>query len=91
MWAAEQYQPSGDSSTLSRTRSLRMTGIGCSVIPGVGASLRRGGAQDDMNFLPAEAETVRVSESVSVAAVTVTVSASDAVSASASAAVPVPA
>ena len=30
--------PSGDSSTHSRTRSLRMTGIGCSVIPGVGAA-----------------------------------------------------
>ena len=43
-------------------------------------------AQDDTNFLPAEAETVP--ESVSVAAVTV--SASDAVSAAVSAAVPVP-
>ena len=62
---------SGDPSTLSRTRSLRMTRIGClclsmrrrrltawaslrmtgigfSVIPGVGAASLRGGAQGDM-------------------------------------------
>ncbi len=44
------HRPSGDSSTHSRTRSLRMTGAGCSVIPGVGAASRRGGAQGDMGW-----------------------------------------
>jgi len=42
------HRPSGDSSTHSRTRSLRMTGTGCSIIPAVGAAPRRGGAQGDM-------------------------------------------
>ena len=58
---ASSLRPSEDSSTCSRTRSLRMTGIGCSVIPGVGAATRRAGAQSDRRgrALPFEHRGVR--------------------------------
>jgi len=42
------HRPSGDPSTPSRTRSLRMTGFSAApVIPSVGVTRRRGGAQGD--------------------------------------------
>jgi len=52
IWAGKEYLPSGDSSTRSRTRSLRMTGFSAApVIPQVGAARRRGGAQGDSVFV----------------------------------------